>query len=211
MTSAGSSARRDGGRRNVAPSRPTHASCSARRAFRSASSGGTAKGKLVATIREASTVIRRASTVAASYSSSARAVVHLRAWGSSVSCPRSNSITSPLPLSDMTKSSKEIEATRDPPRMQNTMRPSLSTASNPKNCPSVAIEVRGDSKALIVYPSTAPQSPETSIRLSSIPARAHKSRTSAGRETEPRRPFSQWPSRQFSPSDQMSFCAGNQG
>ena len=45
ITSQGSSASREGGRRNTALSRPTHASISARRQRRSASSGGIAIGK----------------------------------------------------------------------------------------------------------------------------------------------------------------------
>jgi hypothetical protein len=66
IASAGSSASREGGRRNAAVSRPTHASISARRQRRSASSGGTAIGKDSEAIRVVSTVMRRASTRAAS-------------------------------------------------------------------------------------------------------------------------------------------------
>ena len=54
---------------------------------RSASSSDTANGKLSAATRAACTVVRRASTVAASYSSSGRTNCHLSAWGSSVSWP----------------------------------------------------------------------------------------------------------------------------
>ena len=65
-TSAGSSASRDGGSRKTALSRPVQASISARRQRRSASSGGTAMGKDSEAIRVVSTVMRRASTCAAS-------------------------------------------------------------------------------------------------------------------------------------------------
>jgi hypothetical protein len=55
-----------GRQRNAAVSRPTHASINARRQRRSASSGGTAIGKDSEAIRVVSTVMRRASTRAAS-------------------------------------------------------------------------------------------------------------------------------------------------
>ena len=66
ITSPGSSASSDGGSRNVPVSRPIHASISARRQRRSASSGGTAIGKLSEDTRLAATVMRRDSTVMAS-------------------------------------------------------------------------------------------------------------------------------------------------
>jgi hypothetical protein len=65
-TSPGSSASREGGSRKAAVSRPVQASISARRQRRSASSGGTASGKESDATRLAATVMRRASTRAAS-------------------------------------------------------------------------------------------------------------------------------------------------
>lgn len=68
IASPGSSASREGGRRNAAISRPTYASINARRQRRSTSSGGTAIGKDSEAMRVVSTVTRHASTRAASKS-----------------------------------------------------------------------------------------------------------------------------------------------
>jgi hypothetical protein len=148
--SLGSSASRDGGSRKTAVSRPTHASISARRQRRPASSDGTAIGKVSDATRAASTVMRRASTTVVSYSSSARAICHFRACGSSVSWPRVSSMTSPCAAGGATRSSSVTDATVPRSRMAKRMRPPVSTASKPKCRASVVIEARGLSSAVMV-------------------------------------------------------------
>jgi hypothetical protein len=108
-------------------------------------------------------------------------------------------------------SSGATVATEARPRIVKRSTPALSTASKPKWRASVVIEARGLSSAVITWPSTAPQSPETSISASGRPARRQRCRTRAASDTAPSRPVSQWPSRQFAPSDQTSVSSGKNG
>ena len=204
--SPGSSASCDSGRPNLADSRPAQASASARRHWRSVSSGETAAGNCSACTRSASTVCRRASADPVSYSSSARPVVHFSACGSSVSWARVISMTSPSPPS--TRSSSVITGPVPRPRCTNTIRPSISAASKANMRDSEPMVCFGDSRLASMKPSTAPVRRDASIWASASPARRQRCRTSARSDTLPRRPFSQWPSRQLSPSDQISPSAG---